>query len=231
MAPVNDWNTKIIAEFRANGGRVGGRFEGAPMILIHTVGARSGAARVNPLVYFPQDDGTMVIIASYAGNPRNPAWHHNIKADPEIDVEVGQCFGHRVVGGIADRADRGDRLAIGESFAVANRCVLHAAIGMVDEVGQVRAGVLAGPDTHVQCIQRKVGVEVRGQLPAHDQAGEHIQYERGVHPPGKSSYIDFGDPQLIRCGRDELAVDQVGTGVRAGAATGRGRRLDPGHAS
>jgi deazaflavin-dependent oxidoreductase (nitroreductase family) len=83
------WNEKIIEEFRANEGRVGGPFEGAPMILIHHIGARSGTERVTPLVYFPQDDGQMVIIASKAGAPTNPDWYHNLKANPKIDVEVG----------------------------------------------------------------------------------------------------------------------------------------------
>ncbi len=86
---MSDWNDKIIEEFRANEGRVGGPFEGAPMILIHHVGARSGTERVTPLVYFPEEDGRMVIIASKAGAPTNPDWYHNLKANPQIEVEVG----------------------------------------------------------------------------------------------------------------------------------------------
>lgn len=86
---MNDWNQRIIDEFRANEGRVGGPFEGAPMILIHHIGARSGTERVTPLRYFPQDDGRMVIVASKAGAPSNPDWYHNLKANPEIEVEVG----------------------------------------------------------------------------------------------------------------------------------------------
>lgn len=86
---MSDWNQKIIEEFRANEGRVGGPFEGAPMILVHHVGARSGTERVSPLVYFPQDDGTMLIVASKAGAPTNPDWYHNLRANPEVDVEVG----------------------------------------------------------------------------------------------------------------------------------------------
>jgi len=85
---MSDWNGKIIEEFRANEGRVG-PFEGAPMILIHHVGARSGAERLSPLVYFPQPDGSMVIIASKGGAPTNPDWYHNLRAHPKIDVEVG----------------------------------------------------------------------------------------------------------------------------------------------
>jgi deazaflavin-dependent oxidoreductase (nitroreductase family) len=86
---VSDWNQKIIEEFRANGGKVGGPFEGATMILVHHTGARSGTERVTPLVTFPQDDGRYVIIASKAGAPTNPDWYHNLKAHPKVDVEVG----------------------------------------------------------------------------------------------------------------------------------------------
>jgi deazaflavin-dependent oxidoreductase (nitroreductase family) len=86
---MSDWNEKIIEEFRANGGRVGGMFEGAPMILIHHIGAKSGVERVTPLVHFPEDDGSTVIVASNGGAPKHPAWFHNLKANPKIDVEVG----------------------------------------------------------------------------------------------------------------------------------------------
>ena len=86
---MNDWNAGIIEEFRANEGRVGGPFEGAPMILVHHIGAKSGTERVTPLVYLPEADGQMVIIASKAGAPTNPDWYHNLKANPKVDVEVG----------------------------------------------------------------------------------------------------------------------------------------------
>ncbi len=91
---MSDWNVHIIEEFRANEGRVGGPFEGAPMVIMHTVGAKSGAERETPLVYFPEEDGTMVVVASAAGAPKHPAWYHNLKANPTIDVEVGtETFG------------------------------------------------------------------------------------------------------------------------------------------
>lgn len=83
------FNEQVIAEFRANEGRVGGPFEGAPMILVHHVGARTGTERVAPLVYFPEDDGAMLIVASKGGAPTNPDWYHNLLANPKIDVEVG----------------------------------------------------------------------------------------------------------------------------------------------
>ncbi len=89
MSDINDWNRKIIEEFRANGGKVGGPFEGAPMILVHHTGARTGTERVTPLVTFPEDDGRYVIVASKAGAPTNPDWYHNLKAHPRTSVEVG----------------------------------------------------------------------------------------------------------------------------------------------
>lgn len=82
------WNDKAIDEFRSNAGKVGGYFEGAPMILIHHIGARSGTERVNPLVYLPDGDD-MVIAATKGGSPTNPDWYHNLKAHPRITVEVG----------------------------------------------------------------------------------------------------------------------------------------------
>ena len=85
---VNEWNKQVIAEFRANGGKVGGQFTGAPMILVHHTGARSGVERVSPMVYFPDGD-RFLIVASAAGSPKNPDWYHNLKARPEVTVEVG----------------------------------------------------------------------------------------------------------------------------------------------
>jgi deazaflavin-dependent oxidoreductase (nitroreductase family) len=83
-----NWNQHIIEEFRANGGKVGGYFEGAHMILIHHIGARSGIERINPLTYLP-DGQDMVIAATKGGAPTNPDWYHNLKAHPRIQVEVG----------------------------------------------------------------------------------------------------------------------------------------------
>lgn len=88
MSDVNDWNKGIIEEFRANGGKVGGQFEGAPLLLLHTTGAKSGQARVNPVMY--QADGdNLVVFASKAGAPTSPDWFHNLVANPRASVEVG----------------------------------------------------------------------------------------------------------------------------------------------
>lgn len=88
MPEVNDFNQKIIDEFRSKAGRVGGPFEGAPMLLLHTTGARSGAERVNPMMYLDLD-GRRFVFASKAGAPSNPAWYHNLVANPSVSVEVG----------------------------------------------------------------------------------------------------------------------------------------------
>ena len=83
-----DWNSGIIDEFRANGGKVGGPFEGAPLLLLHTKGAKTGAERVNPVMYRPEG-GTLAIFASKAGAPENPDWYYNLLANPVVTVEVG----------------------------------------------------------------------------------------------------------------------------------------------
>ncbi|WP_131787254.1 nitroreductase family deazaflavin-dependent oxidoreductase [Protofrankia symbiont of Coriaria ruscifolia] len=88
LANVPNLNEQVIEDFRANGGRVGGPYEGAPIILVHHVGAKTGMKRVSPMMYFPQEDGRMVIVASHEGEPKNPAWYHNLMANPRTDVEV-----------------------------------------------------------------------------------------------------------------------------------------------
>jgi deazaflavin-dependent oxidoreductase (nitroreductase family) len=86
--PMVEFNKKVIAEFRSNGGQVGGQFAGAPMIIITHTGARSGKTYISPLVY-SKDGDRFVIIASKAGAPRNPSWYHNLLAHPDVTVEIG----------------------------------------------------------------------------------------------------------------------------------------------
>ena len=88
MSGTQDWNTQIIEEFRANGGRVGGNFEGAPMLILHTTGAKSGEERVHPLMYL-QQNGTCAIFASKGGAPSNPNWYYNLLAHPRATIEIG----------------------------------------------------------------------------------------------------------------------------------------------
>jgi deazaflavin-dependent oxidoreductase (nitroreductase family) len=85
---MSDWNTKVIEEFRANGGKVGGNFEGAPLLILHSTGAKTGRERVNPLVYQAVGDD-VAIFASKGGAPDNPDWFHNLEAHPDVTVEIG----------------------------------------------------------------------------------------------------------------------------------------------
>jgi deazaflavin-dependent oxidoreductase (nitroreductase family) len=88
MARVNDWNRQIIEEFRSNGGKVGGQFAGAPLLLLHTTGAKSGLEWINPVMYQAVGED-LAVFASKAGAPTNPDWFHNLVAHPEASVEVG----------------------------------------------------------------------------------------------------------------------------------------------
>ncbi len=85
---VRAFNQNIIDEFRANGGKVSGQFANADLLLLTTTGAKSGKTRVSPLAYF-RIDGKLIIIGSFAGAPVNPAWVHNLRANPQAHVEVG----------------------------------------------------------------------------------------------------------------------------------------------
>jgi deazaflavin-dependent oxidoreductase (nitroreductase family) len=85
---MTDWNSGIIEEFRTNQGKVGGRFEGAPMLLLHHKGAKTGTLRVNPMVFQRVGD-SYVVFASKGGAPTNPAWYHNLVANPDVEVEIG----------------------------------------------------------------------------------------------------------------------------------------------
>lgn len=97
-------NEGVIAEFRANGGQCGGRWEGNPMVLLTTTGARSGQPRTSPLTYTTDDD-RLVLVASRAGDHRHPDWYHNLVADPEVVVELGtERFEARA--SVADEPDR-----------------------------------------------------------------------------------------------------------------------------
>ena len=87
-ATPKDFNSQVIDEFRANGGKAGGMFEGMPLVLVHNVGAKSGKEYVTPLVYLADGDD-IVIFASKAGAPENPGWYHNLKAEPNVSIEVG----------------------------------------------------------------------------------------------------------------------------------------------
>lgn len=84
----NEMNKKVVAEFRDNGGKVGGIFAGTPLVLVHHVGARSGVKRITPLAYFAED-GRIFVFATKGGADDNPAWYHNLLANPRATVELG----------------------------------------------------------------------------------------------------------------------------------------------
>jgi deazaflavin-dependent oxidoreductase (nitroreductase family) len=88
MSEVNEWNKKVIAEFRANEGKVGGPFEGKTLLLLHTTGAKSQQERINPVACV-KDGDRLAVIASKAGAPTHPDWYFNIVANPQVTVEVG----------------------------------------------------------------------------------------------------------------------------------------------
>lgn len=109
LAELEEMNKGVIEEFRKNGGKVGGHFKGAPVVLVTHKGAKSGQVRVSPLVY-TKDGDDFVLVASYAGSPRHPAWYHNLKAKPEVTLEVGedrfQAVAKEVTGDERDRLFR-----------------------------------------------------------------------------------------------------------------------------
>jgi deazaflavin-dependent oxidoreductase (nitroreductase family) len=88
QTPAKSFNQQIVEEFRANGGKVGGPFQGSNLVLLTTTGAKSGERRTNPVMYF-RDEDRIAVIASNAGATNNPAWYHNLLAHPEVTVEVG----------------------------------------------------------------------------------------------------------------------------------------------
>jgi deazaflavin-dependent oxidoreductase (nitroreductase family) len=89
MSEASDYNEPVIVEFRANGGKVGGPFEGFPLVLVHHTGAKSGTERVNPLAYQRIGDDAVAVFASKGGAPTNPDWFYNLVANPDTTVEIG----------------------------------------------------------------------------------------------------------------------------------------------
>ena len=99
-------NDQGIVEFRANGGKVGGNFEGVPLLILHMKGAKTGASRVKPLVYLQHGD-KLAVFASKAGAPAHPAWYHNIVANRDAEIEIGTET-RRVRARLADPAERAE---------------------------------------------------------------------------------------------------------------------------
>ncbi len=102
---MSDFNQAIIDEFRANAGKVGGYFEGANMLLLHTIGAKSGQSRINLLVYITDGD-RLVVIASKGGADSNPDWYYNLLADPIATVELGTEQFHVRAAAVTEEPER-----------------------------------------------------------------------------------------------------------------------------
>ena len=97
MNDLNDWDRRIIEEFRANGGKVGGQFTGVPLLLLTTTGAKSGELRTRPLAYL-SEGGRIYVFAGNRGAPTNPNWYHNLVAHSDVTVELGtEMFAARAI--------------------------------------------------------------------------------------------------------------------------------------
>jgi len=105
MRSEREFNERNIEEFRSNGGKVGGQFEGFPLLLLTSTGARSGAQRVNPVAYF-DIGGRVYIVGSAAGRDGNPGWVHNLRANPSVTVEIGSDAPKRATARELPRAER-----------------------------------------------------------------------------------------------------------------------------
>jgi deazaflavin-dependent oxidoreductase (nitroreductase family) len=102
---TNNFNDTVIAEFRQNAGKVSGNFEGAPLLLLTTTGAKSGQQRTTPVMYLPEGDHWYVF-ASMGGAPTSPAWYHNLVAHPDVTVEIGTDKFEARATPVTDRAER-----------------------------------------------------------------------------------------------------------------------------
>lgn len=146
MADPNDWNAKIIAEFRANAGKVGGPFEGAPVLLLTTTGRKSGRLFTNPMMYLAQDDGRLAVFASKSGADTDPDWYLNLVAQPVVTVEVGDekyaAHSEPVLGAERDRiyAVQASRYpGFAEYEAKTTRVIPVVLLTRIGEAGQVDA--------------------------------------------------------------------------------------------
>lgn len=165
-----DFNRQVIEEFRANGGRVGGMFEGAALLLLTTTGARSGRAHTNPAVYV-RDGARLLVFASNAGGPKHPAWFHNLSADPYVTVELGtpegtvERFGATAV--VTEGAER-DRLYAEQAERDPGFAAYQAATDRLIPVVALHRVDLGDPARHRAIADHlvKVHAELRAELTA-----------------------------------------------------------------
>lgn len=123
MAEIHDWNDwdhRIIEEFRANGGNIGGQYAGVPLLLLTTTGAKSGEPRTRPLVYL-SEGGHIYVFAGNRGAPTHPAWYHNLLAHPDVTVELGtEKFEARAIVVASEEGERLGRVQVEKIPALAS---------------------------------------------------------------------------------------------------------------
>ena len=178
-----DFNAQVIEEFRANEGRVGGVFEGMPLLLLHHVGAQSGKSRVNPLAY-QSDDGRYVIFASKGGAPANPDWYRNLKAHPAVfdAAVIGELLqpGRRLRRGAKPRPAMHDHDPLGDFSQ--RQGPIDGGIAAARDDDSAAAKIFAPPDEVEDAAlferldageRRTVGPERAGAGRDDDGAGRH----------------------------------------------------------
>lgn len=102
---INTWNQRIVEEFRTNGGKLGGQYEGASLLLLTTTGKKSGKPRTTPLAY-QLDGDRLIVVASYMGAPKHPDWYRNLVAQPQVTVEVGKETFDALATTVTDASER-----------------------------------------------------------------------------------------------------------------------------
>ncbi|MEU7069820.1 nitroreductase/quinone reductase family protein [Streptomyces narbonensis] len=165
-----DFNQLVIEEFRANGGRVGGMFEGAALLLLTTTGARSGRAHTNPAVYV-RDGARLLVFASNAGGPKHPAWFHNLSADPFVTVELGTTEGtveRFAATAVVTEGEERDRLYAEQADRDPGFAAYQAATDRIIPVVALHRVDLADPARHRAIADHliKVHAELRDELTA-----------------------------------------------------------------
>ncbi|WP_079041922.1 nitroreductase/quinone reductase family protein [Streptomyces aureus] len=194
-----DFNRQVIEEFRANGGRVGGMFEGAALLLLTTTGARSGRAHTTPAVYV-RDGARLLVFASNAGGPKHPAWFHNLSADPYVAVELGtpegtvERFGATAV---VTRGEERDRLYAEQAERDPGFAAYQAATDRIIPVVALHRVDLGDPARHRAIADHlvKVHAELRAELTALRE-GLGSAAEDATDPAGTAGTVVRDTPAL-----------------------------------
>ena len=225
---MSDFNDQVIADFNANGGKPGGHFKDAPVLLLHAIGAKSGVERTQPLMFLQEGDGPWYIFASYAGGPKDPAWFHNLVAHPDVDISVGD--GATIERDIRRTQDRIGKTVDKLEEKLNPRNVAESLIGddNVDtEFQRTLAkrghGRVVGNDNSACCMSRagdggeiaEVETGIRRRLDK-DQA---VALEAAVEKGGRGARVE-GDAELLEVAVGENARGVVAIGGQEDAVAG-----------